>query len=467
MFLDPTKLSEATPAELLDAAANGHIGLDRRFIRALIERSDDGLPAVIEFSKRDRSKDAVDLGPEVLALFRHWKPAGGVPFLIEYIKEDPTDIADEVVETLVAIGEPALDPLLNLYHELDEGESGDVAFILANLKIHDEAVREVLENRLGFDLSDATLLLDLYGDPAAIPALDAQLARLTPADTELRTELAQAIESLRANASKAAEPSEPDNFDIYSIYPEEAELPMELLDEDERTELLSHPVASIRKAAASSFFNRELSSELRRKLLEIAKKDESADVRGRAWEALTEATEDIDVVQAMLAALRRTDLPTEERGGLLVGLAPETDRNEVRQAIREFYDVTGGRAKAIEAMWRSMHPSFRDYFSKHLNDSDLEVRRGAVWGVGYYGIKSELSRIRELFDDEELRSDALFAYALAIPGEVSRSRVKGLYTRIEKDANGLSEMEEHLVKAALDERLVLSGKEPFFAPQED
>jgi len=51
---------------------------------------------------------------------------------------------------------------------------------------------------------------------------------------------------------------------------------------------------------------------------------------------------------------------------------------------------------------------------------DLEVRRGAVWGVGYYGLRSELDRLRKLFVDEELRSDALFAYALAMPAEAQR-----------------------------------------------
>jgi hypothetical protein len=95
------------------------------------------------------------------------------------------------------------------------------------------------------------------------------------------------------------------------------------------------------------------------------------------------------------------------------------------------------------------------------------VRRGAIWGVGYYGVRSEIDRLRKLFDHEELRSDALFAYALAIPAEVSRGRMKGLLARIEKDASGLSEMEEELVKAALDERLMLAGKEPVFLQQED
>jgi len=118
-------------------------------------------------------------------------------------------------------------------------------------------------------------------------------------------------------------------------------------------------------------------------------------------------------------------------------------------------------------MWRSIHPSFREYFAPHLDDEDLEVRRAALWGVGYYGLKGELNKVRAHFDDEDLRTDALFAYALALPTEVSRGRMKGVLQRIEKDAQGLSELEEELVKAALDERLMLAGKEPMFRGQED
>ncbi len=97
----------------------------------------------------------------------------------------------------------------------------------------------------------------------------------------------------------------------------------------------------------------------------------------------------------------------------------------------------------------------------------MEVQRGAIWGVGYYGIKTEMERLRKFFADEELRSDALFAYALVLPTDLSRGRMKGLLSRVEKDAKGLSEMEEELVKAALDERLMLAGKEPVFRDQED
>ena len=464
IFLDPNKLAEAAPGEILEAAAKGHLGIDHRFLHALLDRREEALAAVLAFAERDRSEDAVDLAPELVALLRTWKTPEAVPFLVRYIREDPEDVPDEAVEGLVEIGAPALEPLLALYGELEESESGEVAFILANLRVRDERILKLLVERMGYDLPDTVLLLGMYGDAGAREALEKAAAELGAADGELKKEIAEALDALREGPA-AVEEAAP--FDIWALYPKQADLPLDLLDEDARTELVRHPIAAVRAAAAHSFFNQELSEGQRRNLLEAALGDEDAAVRARAWEALTSAVEEAEVLEAMLGALRKSELPREERAGLLIGLAPEADRNEVRTAIVGLYAEPEGRAKALEAMWRSLHPSFRDYFAKHLEDADLETRRGALWGVGYYGLKGELGRVRKLFEDEELRSDALFAYTLALPAEVSRGRMKGLLARIEKDAHGLSEIEEELVKMALDERLLLAGKEPVFAAQED
>ena len=465
MFPDPDKLNTVSPAEILDAAARGHLGLDHRFLHGLLDRPEESFPAVRAFSTRDRSDDTVDLAPELIAIFRTWNTTDAIPFLIDLIRQDPEEVPDEAMEALVALGPPVLEPVLALYQDLDEDVSGDVAFILASLRRRDPRLLKIFTDRLEYDLSDALLLLGIYGDPAAIPAIEKAVA-LPGVDDRLKTEAKSLIEELRSG-SKSPETSEDEPFDIWALYPEKDDLPFDLLDEDARLELLGHPVASVRAAAAHSFFNRDLADDERNRLLQVAQKDESPAVRARAWEALINSTEEAAVVEPMLAALRKPQLSTEERGGLLVGLAPEVDRNEVRDAIAELYEQPQGRAKALEAMWRSMHPSFRDRFAKHLDDADLEVRRGAIWGIGYYGVKSELDRLRKFFEEEELRSDALFAYSLALPGENSRARMKALLKRIEKDAKGLSEMEEELVKAALDERLMLAGKEPVFRDEED
>ena len=466
MFFDPNKLAAIAPGEVLDASAHGHLGLDHRFLRAFVDREEQALPAVLAFSRRDRRGDPVDLAPELLALFRHWKTPEAVPFLIDFIREDPENVPDEVIEALVAVGSPALEPLLAIYKELDESESGEVAFILANLRVRDKRILQILTDRLAYDLSDTLLLFGVYGDPAAAPAIEKAAAEFSVDDVELKKEAADTLESLKSDATENPG-EEPDPFDIWALYPEEDELPIDLLGEDERVELLGYPVPSVRAAAAHSFFNRELTPEVRSQILALAQHDKEVSVRARAWEALINSTEEAAVVEPMLRALRNPALPVEERGGLLVGLAPEADRNEVRNAITELYGHPECRSKALEAMWRSMHPSFRDNFARHLEDNDLEVRRGAIWGVGYYGLKAELDRLRKLFGDEDLRSDALFAYALALPGETSRGRMKSMLTRIEKEALGLSEMEEELVKAALDERLMLAGKEPVFRQEED
>ena len=447
---------------MLEAAARGHLGLDHRFLHALLDRRAEATPDLVAFATRDRSNDVVDLAPELTAIFRHWQAPESIPFHIALIKEDPENVPDEITIALVEAGAPALEPLLALYSELDEAESGEVAFILANLRVRDGRVLKLLLDRMEFDVSDTLLLLGSYGDPAARPAIE-NAAVLVSGDAELMKEAADALELLgEPKDSLAHEP-----FDIWELYPDEDEPPLDLLEEDERGELLTHPVASMRAAAAHSFFNRQPEGPPRALLLKLAQEDESAEVRARSWEALIDATEEPAVVDAMLRALRNPQLSVEERGGLLVGMAPEADRAEVRKAVVDLYAIPEGRAKALEAMWRSVHPAFRDYFAKHLGDPDLEIRRGAIWGVGYYGIRSELDKLRQIFDDQDLRSDALFAYALATPTEVSRSRMKGVLARIEKDAHGLSEMEEELVKAALDERLLLAGKEPVFREQDD
>ena len=465
MFPDPNRLQEVSPAEVLDAAASGHLGLDHRFLHAILDRPEESLPAVRAMAERDRSGDAIDLAPEIIAILRHWKTPGSVPFLIGYLKEDPANVPDELIETLVSMGREVLDPLLDAYREMEEDESGEVAFVLASLGIRDNRIMQVLVDRLEYDLTDTLLLLGIYGDPVAIPVLEAIQAKVGDDEKQIKQDLADTLETLRRDSVK--EPEEPETFDIWALYPETEELPVDQLGEDERIELLAHPTEGVRAEAAHSFFNTELTREVRQKLLDMARSDDSPTVRGRAWEALINSTEDPEIVEAMLAALRSPELALAERGGLLVALAPEADRNEVREAIVNLYNTPDQRAKALEAMWRSMHPAFRDYFASNLDDPELEVRRGAIWGVGYYGLKAELDRLRKFFTDEELRSDALFAYSLVLPAELSRGRMKGLLSRIEKDAKGLSEMEEELVKAALDERLMLAGKEPIFRQQED
>jgi len=119
-------------------------------------------------------------------------------------------------------------------------------------------------------------------------------------------------------------------------------------------------------------------------------------------------------------------------------------------------------------MWRSREAAYSSRFGTFLDDPDLAVRRQAIRGAGVCGDVTAIAKLRDLMMDDELRKDAIFAYAMAIPSDISSSRVRSLYTRIEKEAGGLNRDEATSVGIALDMRLEAAGKEPvFFTSEED
>lgn len=466
VFPDPDQLGSVAPAEILASLARGHLAPDHRALRALLARPAETVSAIVAFGQGDRAEDVVDLEPEFIGLIRQLHDVRGLPLLIDLLRRNPDEVPDGLIEAIVSFGAAAVDPLLGLHGQL-EAEAGreEVSFVLASLGAKDPRILSLLRERLACDPGDGAFLLGLYGDAAVVPELEKLRDRLPAEEASLRRELAEAVGQLQAGLAAEREPQ--DAFDLLADYPETEPLPVELLTENERIELLGHAQPEIRLKAVESFFNHELESEVKRRILRLAQSDPDVGVRARAWETLMDASDDPEVLEGMLAVIRNPAAPVEERCGAVIGLALEADRNEVRLAMLQLYEIPAVRAKALEAMWRSIHPSFRDLFPKHLNDADLETRRAAIWGVGYHAIRSELDRLRGFFQDEELRVDALFAYALTIPGEMTPSRMRNLLERVDKDARGLSEEEESLVMAALDERLALAGKQPYFAGRND
>jgi hypothetical protein len=146
------------------------------------------------------------------------------------------------------------------------------------------------------------------------------------------------------------------------------------------------------------------------------------------------------------------------------------DRVEVRRGIEALYQLKGpARAKALEAMWRSLWKPYAEYFPPSLEDTDPDILRQALRGAGYFQLTRCADKIAGFFDRDEpyakLREDALFAYALAMPGETTRGRVRGMLRKIDALAV-LSGSEYDLVEFALDERLRLHDLDPVFSAEE-
>ncbi|HML17896.1 MAG TPA: SEC-C metal-binding domain-containing protein [Bryobacteraceae bacterium] len=459
---------------LLEDAAFGRIGVDRRLIRAILA-APDAAEAVLRFSRSPRERHRLELDPLLVDLFRHFSIAdpaaleGAAPldFYLDAIRRSPEEVSDELVQALFPFGEKAVAPLLALYQELGEEQGSDVAFVLAGLRVRDPRVLELLLDRLEYDAADGAFLLGLYGDPAARGALEKMLAEIPEEDAELRREIQHSLEQL-----DTPEPQyEPEPFDILAEYPEYEPPVFDLLTERERLDLLRSEEPRTRAGAAHSLFNAELSPKARAALFESAQSDADPIVRAKSWEALADATAEAAVRDAMIAALNDPARSIDERGGAAVGLYGVADRDDVRQGIEALYEMGGqARAKALEAMWRSLWPPYAKYFPRHLEETDVRILREALRGAGYFRLTKEAGKIAEFFDREEpydkLREDALFSYALAMPGETTRGRVKGMLRKIDSLAH-LTPYETHLVEFALDERLRLHGLDPVFESEEE
>jgi hypothetical protein len=367
---------------LLNDAAFGRIGVDRRLIRAILA-APDAAGSVLAFSKIQNAKHRLDLDPLLVDLFRHFSigdPAvhGVAPldFYLDAVRRSPDDVSDELVQALFPYGEKAVEPLLALYEDLGEEQGSDVAFVLAGLRVRDPRVLQLLLDRLEYDAADGAFLLGLYGDPTARPALEKMLAEVgeetTDEDSELCREIQHAIEQLDAPEPRY----EPEPFDLLAEYPEYQPPAFDLLTEPERLELLQSPEPRVRAGAAHAFFNSELSPEAKTVLLEAAKSDDDVAVRAKAWESLADVTVEAPIREAMIAILNDPERPVDERAGTAVGLYAVADRDDVRQGLEALYAMGGNaRAKALESMWRSLWPAYATYFPKHLGETDVRVLR--------------------------------------------------------------------------------------------
>ncbi len=450
----------------MKAAAAGYIGLDHRFLHAILDRPEASLPAIVQFTAQDHEDDPLEIDDLLVDLFRHLRAPEAVPFLVNLARRNPLDIQDDLVEAIVQFGGESVDPLLALLAELEaKGEdTGDVPFLLSQLGIRDERILNALLLKLEDDEWDAALLLGMYGDPAAIPSLEKALAGLDPSSTD-----AFRIKSYIQELSSPTRPAqaEAEKFDIWPMYPEKTSPPVDVLDEHTRIEMLRSGSSELKTDVAAFYRAHEFGDRARASLLDVARNDPDHHVRAECWETLGEIANEPEIRKALLAVLTSSEASVEERGGAAVGLATHSDNAKVFEAIERLYNDPHGRAKALKAMGRSFDKRFSEYPPRHLDDPDTEIKRQAIWATGYLNLQSEAPRIAKFFASEEFRADALFAYALSVPAETSPGRIQSLLNKIEDAAGGFKIDEEELVQIALDQRLILHGKKPVFSGDDE
>lgn len=459
-MITPDTFASATVDDLLRAAARGTVGADRRWFDAIVSHGVDAVSAIQRFGAGDPDADKVDITDAIIAILYTLRSPAGIPWLIEYLRSEP-DVPEHFTAALRQVRAEALEPLLALYEELEEEEAGEVAFALATLGVRDERILRILLDRLEYDLSEGAISLGLYGDEAARPALMAALEG--EEDQHLRAMLTDAAEQLGREI-----PDEDFGIDVGELIPDH-ELPQaDLLEDSELLDLLRCADPEYRLAAADACVKSDVTAALLAEVRNRAKSDSSAEVRARCWEALgSEVADNEEIYREVLAKVRDESAPEQERAGALIGLGQLAGEPDVRPWVEKFYQSPSTRAAALAAMWNSLDRSYASYFPQHLDDPDPQIRKHAISGVGYLGITESAEKLRTFFDDDDLRSNALFAYALSARTEVSPGRMRPFLRRIDQLAGGLGEEEEELVKIALDERLLLHGHKPIFRPDDE
>lgn len=412
MFLLPDQYFETPVSTLLVEVSKGRIPFDHQLIRVLLGRQDETAQAIAQAKPEDWR---FDITTELIDLSRAMRDPRVLPFLMKQLEDDPDET---VFDAFRVLGQASIQPLLDAYPRAKEPVKEEILFALAALGIQDERVQKLL--------------------------------------TESGDEFAQSL---------YRDGGTPEEFDIFADTDKEGVPIVNALSVAERFELLESSSEDYRILAAASLFHEDYTPAQEKALLDRAKSDPSEHVRAHCWQALDNSTGKAEIADEMIARLADTSRSDLERSGLLVGLSALTERSEVRDAVQELYGKPETRLKALEAMWRSLNPDFAEYFPEHLDDPNKEIRRVALRGIGAQGLTSELGKVRALLKDEDLREDALFAYALASPGKDSPAFLRSLLKKIETEAGGFSEDEEEIVRTALDERLRAAGKPPIFFQQ--
>lgn len=460
MLLQPSQYHSAAIADLIAQAALGRVGIDQRWLVALTSRPDQAAPALVEFGLNPPDDSRLQLDTDVLNLLATFPGAGGLDYVCSLLRDGFTEIPESMLAITRRAGSAAVDALIELYRELEEDASSEVAFLLAGLGLRDPRILEIILERLEFDMEDGAMLLGLYGDPAGIPALEKLSIELGK-----NREIDFALEQLRMSNGVALEPE----IDFLSDYPAVAGPEFEVLDDDEIVEFATtHEDESVRLDALDVLEDLELPQSAVEPLLALASGNDSPAVRAGAFRALARLNQ-IEEVRALAdATLNNTQVDLAVRAASLITLLPDSIAPvSLRAFVEEFLIHPASRADAVHAMWRSREAAYNTRFGTFLVDPDLAVRRQAVRGAGVCGDVTAVGKLRDLMMDDDLRKDAIFAYAMAVPSDISSSRVKSLYSRIEKEAGGLNRDEATSVGIALDMRLEAAGKDPVFFSSDD
>ncbi len=462
-ILSPAEYATLTPMELLEAVANGEVGFDHAFFDAFLRDREAAVVALDAFASADRD-DRIDIEDQIFELYRHLKDPRAVPFYMLQLRAQLDGVSDELIEAFAEMGEPAVQPLLDLYSEVEEEEGGEIAFVLAAMQVPDARITSLLLERLEYDAQDAAVCLGLHRDPATRPALEKLLEEVSqlPEPGLIKSDVEDALERV-----SSTEPTPP--RPVYNIYEQYAEFTppfFEVMEAEESLQWLASSDPRVRLAVADSLEEVDISDEVSASLPGLALAESDLTVRCALWKCLLQTDLNEELVKTVKERLADPGVEPLEQATLTIILARAAYDDALKTRILDNYGKPELRPLAMEAMWYTNDTEFLPLIEGHLEDEDIDVRRAAILGIGFFVDTSSAARLIPSMKVDALRSDAIYSYALAHPGEVSRVTAQKVLKHVDQVAEGLNPDETELVMSAIDLRLSISGGRPFFSSEE-
>ena len=125
LIFDPERLQTVPVSQLLEAASQGYLGVDHRFLHAILDQPKRSIPDLVRFAAEDHDQEPVLLDDQLLDIFRTIGTPEAIPFYMKLVREDPADIDDDLVEAIVQLGAASVDPLLELLKQFDDEDAGE------------------------------------------------------------------------------------------------------------------------------------------------------------------------------------------------------------------------------------------------------------------------------------------------------------------------------------------------------
>src|SRR5258708_2677791 len=120
VIIEPERYGEFSPYDLLQASSRGLVGFDHRLLHAILDRPEEAIPGLVHFAAEYDGSGPINLEPELIALFQHFGTPEAMPFYIKVLRGHPEAPPEDLTLALIEQGQHAVEPLLDLYREIQE-----------------------------------------------------------------------------------------------------------------------------------------------------------------------------------------------------------------------------------------------------------------------------------------------------------------------------------------------------------